>query len=128
MFNFLNLCAIVMVVAFPLFIWIGFEQGNTPPERVIPHPKTADEFLLRGKLYEKSGSHEKALQDFSQVVALRPDDEDGYIWQGLVLEGLHRHHDALQQYQKAKTISQSQGDRNGVKVADFLIQKLNQRK
>ncbi|BAU15913.1 TPR repeat-containing protein (plasmid) [Leptolyngbya sp. NIES-3755] len=126
MFSFLKLCAIVMVVAFPLFIWIGIEQGNTPPEKIISHPKTANEYLNRGKLYEKNGNYEKALQDYTQVVALRPNDEDGYIRQGLALEGLNRPQDALQKYQKAKEIAQ--GDRNEIQTIDLLIQKLNQRK
>ncbi len=128
MFSFLKLCAIVMVIAFPLFIWIGIEQGNTSPEKIIAHPKTADEFLRRGNLYEKNGNYEKALQDYAQVIRLRPDDEDGYVRQGLALEGLNRPQDALQKYQKAKEISQTQGDRNGIQHVDLLIQQLNQRK
>jgi len=128
MFSFLKLCAIVMVVAFPLFIWIGIEQENTPPEKIISHPKTADEFLSRGKLYEKNGNYVKALQDYTQVVALRPNDEDGYIRQGLALEGLNRPQEALQKYQKAKEIAQAQGDRNEIQTVDLLIQQLNQRK
>jgi len=137
MFSFLKLCAIAMVVTFPLFIWIGIEQGNTPPEKIIVHPKTADEFLRRGSLYKKNGNYEKALQDFNQAVALRPNDEDGYIHQGLALRGLNRPEDALQKYQKAKEIAQAQGvypkggtasHRNSVQVIDYLIQKLNQRK
>lgn len=128
MFGFLKLCAIAMVVTFPLFIWIGIEQGNTPPDKIIAHPKTAEDFLRRGSLYEKNGNYEKALRDFNQAVALRPNDEDGYIRQGLALEGLNRSQDALQKYQKAKEISQRQGDRNRVQVIDYLIQKLNQRK
>lgn len=128
MFSFLKLCAIGMVVAFPLFIWIGIEQGNAPPEKIISQPKTADEFLRRGKLYEKNGNYEKALKDYTQAVALRPNDESGYIHQGLALEGLNRPQDALQKYQKAKEIAQVQGDRNEVQTINLLIQQLNQRK
>lgn len=128
MFSFLKLCAIVMVVAFPLFIWIGIEQGNAPPEKIISQPKTADEFLRRGNLYEKNGNHEQALKDYTQVVALRPNDEIGYVHQGLALEGLNLPQDALQKYQKAKEIAQAQGDRNEVQTIDLLIQQLNQRK
>ena len=128
MFSFLKLCAIVMVTAFPLFIWIGIEQGNTPPEKIISQPKTADEFLRRGSLYEKNGSYEEALNDYTQAVTLRPNDERGYIRQGLALEGLSRPQDAVQKYQKAKEIAQTRGSRNEIQHADFLIQQLTQRK
>jgi tetratricopeptide (TPR) repeat protein len=128
MFSFLKLCAIALVVAFPIFIWIGFEQGNTPPEKIISQPKTADEFLRRGNLYEKNGNYENALKDYTQATTLRPNDERGYIRQGLALEGLNRPQAALQKYQKAKEIAQAQDDRNEIEHADFLIQQLNQRK
>lgn len=128
MFGFLKLCAIFMVIAFPVFIWIGIEQGNTPPGKIISQPKSADEFLRRGTLYEKNGNYEEALNDYTKAIALRPNDGRGYIRQGLALEGLSRPEEAFQKYQKAKEIAQIQGNRNEIQHADFLIQQLTQRK
>jgi tetratricopeptide (TPR) repeat protein len=124
MFSFLKLSAIVMVLLFPLFFLIGIEQGNAPPEKIIPHPKTAQEFIRRGELHEKNRNYEKALADYTQAVALSPHEERGYIRQGLALEALDRPGEALRKYQKAKAIAQSQGDQNEIQHADFFIQKI----
>ncbi|KAM3099282.1 tetratricopeptide repeat protein [Phormidesmis sp. 146-12] len=128
MFSFLKLSAIVMVLLFPLFFWIGIEQGNAPPEKMIPQPKTAQDFIHRGELYEKTGSYEKALADYTQAVALSPDEERGYIRQGLALEALDRSGEALRKYQKAKVIAQAQGNQNEIQHADFFIQNINKRR
>ncbi|MGV0029069.1 hypothetical protein [Phormidesmis priestleyi] len=125
MFGFLKLSAIVMVLLFPLFFWIGIEQGNAPPEKILPHPKTAEQFTHRGRLYEKNENYEKALADFTQVVVLTPNEEYGYIRQGLMLEALDRPREALLKYQTARAIAQSQGNHNEIQHADYFIQKMN---
>jgi len=46
---------------------------------ILKDANAAEAYLLRGQAYDQSGAPQKALQDFTKYIALRPSDPTGYI-------------------------------------------------
>jgi tetratricopeptide (TPR) repeat protein len=67
----------------------------------IPHPKTADEYQLRGYAYYAKGDYAAAQADFQQAVALAPTDVESVYALGLAYKLLGRLQEGVDAFQKA---------------------------
>lgn len=66
------------------------------------NPKCAPAFYHRGSVYEYIlRKHDKALENYTQFIALEPDDEDGYFRRALVLKMSGKNEQADADFSKA---------------------------
>lgn len=101
-------------------VLIGITRPTSTPETVFPAPRTATEFLRRGKLYQQQGDVEKALADYVQAAKLEPENSTAYLYQASALSSLNRPAEAIQQYQLVKQLEQQKGQ--SFALTDYLIQ------
>lgn len=98
---------------------IGASQKTPEPQVLYPAPQGAEEYIERGKLYEKAGAYDKALSDYEQAVQLNPDESHAYLGQGSALSSLNQPAAALEKYLIVKEMNQQSG--KSTRILDELI-------
>ncbi len=99
---------------------IGVTRRTPDPETLYPSPQNAEEFLSRGKLYEKYGDYEQALMDYVQAAKLDQSNSSAYLGQAAALSALNRHAEAIEKYEIVRKLDQQSG--LGTRMVDLLIQ------
>jgi tetratricopeptide (TPR) repeat protein len=73
-------------------------------------PSLEKAHIARGIQYFSSGNYEDSLKDFEQSVALRPSMES-YLQQGMALQALGRHQEAMKSFDEAKKYATGDNDK-----------------
>ncbi len=67
-------------------------------------PKTADDHLLQGNAFYAAGDHDRALEEYSRALELRPGDPTTLNNRGLALTRLQRYDEALADFDHAREL------------------------
>jgi tetratricopeptide (TPR) repeat protein len=115
---------VVVIPGFVLLLvaifFIGVTRGTPDPETLYPSPKNVEEFLSRGRLYEKHKKYEQALADYTQAAKLAPSNSSAYLGQAAALSALNRHAEAIAKYQIVRQLDQQNGF--STRMTDLLIE------
>lgn len=91
-------------------------------ENIRRNPHSPDAYLDRGRIYERMGSMEAALDDLKHATDLESRrDPWSYIEQGRVLQKLKRYDQALDAFHQAKLLAEKRGGTN----LDRMINMIN---
>lgn len=83
-----------------------YKPSNTSTtEVIIP---SVSSYLTAGNNLLISGSYGDAKRDFESAIGLKPDSFEAWLGRGMSLEGLQRYQTALDSYEKAISLSESE--------------------
>ena len=82
--------------------------------------ESANAWYEKGKILNRLGRLEEALEAFENVVSINPEDSDGWYNKGVILTKLGRTEESLEAYHEASRLNPESSDQAKLEGIDFL--------